>query len=365
MLGRGIIAAAVVVYIGVMVGCMLGTAADSTEMTGPADERPLAVLAERQTPLPLRGAAMQLQRVDFIKTYYKDSVDDIAAIGMDTVLFVVDAKMENGGSSRIYLDMRMTPSPESLGWLINYAKGKGLRVVLMPIVLLDNPRGMEWRGTINPGENWKGWWASYRSMLHHYAWIAEAHKVDVLVIGSELVSTEKMAAEWRTTIEQVRTTYKGMITYSANWDHYKDIPFWDQLDLIGMNSYWKLGDNSAVPLGEIRQRWTRIQGTVLGFARQQGKPLVFLEVGWCSLRNAAHEPWDYTKDHEPIDLDLQARLYRGFFEVWHGAPGFGGFMIWEWTPGDGGPKDRGYTPEGKPAEKVLREWLKQPRWEVR
>ena len=29
-----------------------------------------------------------------------------------------------------------------------------------------------------------------------------------------------------------------------------------------------------------------------------------MEVGWCSLRNAAHEPWDYTKESEPVDLDL-------------------------------------------------------------
>ena len=29
------------------------------------------------------------------------------------------------------------------------------------------------------------------------------------------------------------------------------------------------------------------------------------------------------------------------------------------APGDGGPRDRGYTPEGKPAEKVMREWFKK------
>jgi hypothetical protein len=32
-------------------------------------------------------------------------------------------------------------------------------------------------------------------------------------------------------------------------------------------------------------------------------------------------------------------------------------MIWNWEPGAGGPKDKGYTPENKPAEKVLREWM--------
>ena len=38
-----------------------------------------------------------------------------------------------------------------------------------------------------------------------------------------------------------------------------------------------------------------------------------------------------------------------------GNPQFGGFMVWEWTPGEGGKDDKGYTPENKPAEKVLRD----------
>ena len=40
-------------------------------------------------------------------------------------------------------------------------------------------------------------------------------------------------------------------------------------------------------------------------------------------------------------------------------------MVWEWTPGDGGKDDKGYTPENKPAEKVLREWIAKPRWDVK
>jgi hypothetical protein len=39
-------------------------------------------------------------------------------------------------------------------------------------------------------------------------------------------------------------------------------------------------------------------------------------------------------------------------------------MIWQWTPNSGGRQDRGYTPRGKPAEDVLREWFAKPRWKV-
>ena len=137
-----------------------------------------------RTQMPYRGVAIQVQRVDWIDRY-KKSVDEIAAVGADTVSLVVDTRMENGTSSRIWLDMRMTPTPDQLGALIDHAKSRGLRVMLMPIVLLDNPRNEknEWRGNIEP-ESWTEWFESYRQMMTHFAWIAEWHKVDILVVGS-------------------------------------------------------------------------------------------------------------------------------------------------------------------------------------
>jgi hypothetical protein len=111
---------------------------------------------------------------------------------------------------------------------------------------------------------------------------------------------------------------------------------------------------------EIVRRWKDIQKDLLAFQRKVGKPLLFLEVGWCSLENAADEPWDYTKSDLDVDLDLQKRLYEGYFQAWYRNPGLGGFIIWEWTPEDGGPEDKGYTPENKPAQDVLKEWLAKP-----
>jgi len=371
MVGRGIIGIAVLVY-AVVLGCVLWPGGATGERVASASEHlpqvnGAAGAAVGKGVLPFRGAAMQIQRVDWTEEY-KKSIDEIAAIGLDTVSFVIDTRQENGTSNRIYLDMRMTPSPEMLGVLIDHAKSKGLRVVLMPIVLLDNPIGDEWRGKIAPrgeGGGWDEWFDSYRNMITHFAWIAEGHKVDVLVIGSELVTTENKLDQWTRTIKAVRKVYSGMLTYSSNWDHYTAVPFWDQLDLIAMNSYWKLGDNRKVPVEEIERRWKDIQRDLLSFQREVKKPLMFLEVGWCSLANAAHEPWDYTKTTEALDLDLQRKLYEGFFRSWHGNPQFGGFMVWEWTPGDGGLEDKGYTPENKPAEKVLKEWIAKPRWEVK
>jgi hypothetical protein len=312
--------------------------------------------------LPYRGVAMQIQRVDWIPQYEK-SMDEIAEDGADTVLLVIDSRQENGTSSHIYLDMRMTPTPEQLSELIDHAKSLKLRVVLMPIVLLDNPRGDEWRGTLKP-DSWDDWFDSYRDMMTQFAWIAQGHHVDVLVVGSELVSSEPHVDQWTKTINKVRETFKGNLTYSANWDHYTAVKFWDQLDLIGMNSYYKLGENKDVTVPEIESRWGEIQGNLHRFQQDGGrnKPILFLEVGWCSLENAASEPWDYTQQDLPADNDLQKRLYEAFFNVWYGDPHLGGFMIWEWPPGPG--EEKGYTPKGKPAEQVLKEWMAKKPWVV-
>src|SRR5436853_410740 len=87
---------------------------------------------------------------------------------------------------------------------------------------------------------------SIDDILYHYSWIAEKHGVDVFILGSELVSTESNVEEWRKTIDMVRGTFKGLVTYSANWDHYRDVGFWSELDFVSMNCYYKLGENHNV-----------------------------------------------------------------------------------------------------------------------
>lgn len=357
-----LVSVAVLVYV-VIAGCAILSGRAQAVQHAATQSAATQTAARAANPglLPIRAVGVQVQRTDWIDRY-KQSVDEIAALGADAVKFVVDARQEDGTSNRIYIDLRMTPSADQLGELIRYAKGKGLKVVLMPIVLLDDPKGDEWRGTIKP-ESWAEWFESYRGVMAHFLWIAEGNGVDVFVIGSELVSTERQSEEWSKTIEFVRGRYKGLITYSSNWDHYQDIPFWAQLDLIGMNSYWTLGPDENTSVETIKKNWRDIQAELAPFIRRTGKPLLFLEIGWCSLDNAAKEPWDYTKD-VPINLELQRRLYQGFFETWHGTPWLGGFSVWEWPPGEGGPEDRGYTPENKPAEAVLREWLAKPGWMV-
>ena len=368
---RWIVMSAIALWM-IALGCVLLPGAQtSSDAKGEARTDADVVLPSTRATdsggLPFRSVCMQIQRLDWIDKYC-ESMDEIAAIGADTVLLVVDTRQENGKSSRIYLDLRMTPTVSQMDTLIRHAKSIGLRVIVMPVVLLDKPRGNEWRGNMEP-DSWDEWFDSYREMISHFAYICEGNGVDMLVIGSELVSsTRKRPDSWRDIIATVRGIYKGKLTYSSNWDVYADVPFWDALDLVGMNSYWMFGKqstNEQPTVDQIKHRWGEIQSSLIPFIEKTGKPLFFTEVGWCSMANMAYEPWDYTKTSPGIDLDLQKRLYEGFFQSWQNQSALAGYSIWQWPPGEGGEDDRGYTPEGKPAMGVLKEWLGKPRWQVK
>jgi hypothetical protein len=363
MFGRKIIPFAIVLYAGVL-GCVMWPAEKSAVTLTPAEEGPIPNLVPVTGLSPYCGIALRLQRVDWVDEYEK-TIDKIADDGADTVSLVVDARQENGSSTQMYVDMRKTMTVPQLTEIIQHAKLRKLRVILMPIVLLDKPATeKEWRGTLNP-KDWHEWFESYRDMIQHYARIAQSNDVDVLVVGSELVSSEKPEHldEWVQTINSVREIYKGRLTYSSNWDRYWNVPFWKYLDFVGMNSYWTLGNDRDVSVEQIEKNWREIQGKMFAFQQQVHKPVILLEAGWCSLANAAKDPWDYTQEQLSADNDLQKKLYEAFFQSWWGKPQLAGFMIWEMHPG---PDDtgKGYTPEAKPAEQVLREWMKKPRWTI-
>lgn len=362
MLRRAFIWVGVAIYVVVM-GCVLIPGEDKSSGATHAGSGNYSS-HDALKGLPICSVTMQLQRTDWMDRYEKN-IDEIAALGADTVQFVVDPRQENAKSEKIYLDVRMTPTFEELSRLIKHAKSKGLRVTLMPIILLDNPVGDDWRGKLHP-DSWEDWFDSYRDVMKQYAYVAEGNNVDLLVVGSELVTTQDKVDEWTKTIEMIRGIYHGKLTYSCNWDNYKAVPFWNQLDLMGMNSYWDFGtkEDPNPSVDHIVQRWHEIQSDLFKFQDTVKKPIIFLEIGWYSQANVAYESWDYTQD-QPVDLELQKKLYEGFFKVWWGEPRLGGFSVWEWPPDQGGKDDKGYTPKGKPAEQVLKEYLAKPRWVVK
>lgn len=333
-----------------------------TELAKPAKPPPAPppreVPADASAP-PWRGLAMQVASGYKPVETYGALLEDIAGLGANAVLLSVAGYMEHAHAQSIFIDTRKVPCPDDFKAIIQRARQLGLKTVLMPIVLLKNPRGSEWRGVIEPPE-WDDWWEQYTEFVLYFTDIAREGQADALMVGSELVSTEKSTAKWVKLIEAVRPRfYGGKLGYSANWDHYRPVEFWDQLDFIGMTSYFTLADKKDPSVDEIAAKWEPIRKDILAWQRRIGKPILLTEVGWCSQEGAAMAPWNYYQNQKatPEGLEEQRRLYEAFLQVWGDTPELLGVIWWEWNASEGGAGDYGYSPKNKPAEQVLRRWF--------
>lgn len=323
----------------------------------PAERMPLP-----KDDRPYHGVAWQIHSTHDIINISRIILNQIADLGADTVLISNAGYQEHAGSDSFQIDPKVTPSPAEWQQIFNIAHENGLRVILMPIILLSNPRGNEWRGQIQP-PNWDDWFEQYSKFLNHFARIAEAGKVEVLSVGSELVSTERYIDKWRRVIRETRQVYSGKLTYSANWDHYKVVEFWDDLDLVGMTSYYKLSNTPNPSLDTLLEAWKPIKRGLLKWQEEIGKPLLFTEVGWASQEGASIEPWNYyyKQSATPDGHEEQRRCYEAFMRTWNNTPQVGGIIWWEWTGVPGGMDDYSYIPKGKPAERLLRDWFAEKR----
>jgi glycosyl hydrolase family 113 len=287
---------------------------------------------------------------------YGPAVAEIADLGANWISLSFVALLDSVKATTIDRSSPRTPSDEDLVATIRKAKAKNLRVLLFPIVLLRNPGPDDWRGVLEPSDV-EEWFRSYRDLLLHYARIGREEGVEALSIGSEYCKQEKKTSSWRQIIRAVREVFPGLLTYSANWDHY-DVPeFWDDLDFVGMSSYHRLSYSKDPTVEEMAKKWEGVRHDVVKFARGLGKKIAFTEVGYPSLDDCNEYPWNYLMKNA-IDLEEQADCYRAFAAAWPKQEGLQGAYFYEWW-GEGGPEDRSYTPRGKPAEKVLREYFRK------
>lgn len=309
---------------------------------------------------PWRGMAIQVASGWYrpLETYIP-LLEELAGLGANTVLFCVPAQMEHATSQSIYLDIWKIPPREDFKTILRKARELNLRPIVMPIVLLRNPRGSEWRGVIDPPD-WEDWWRQYFDFILFFADLCREADAEALMIGSELVSAEKYTNKWYELIEQCRKRfYGGKLGYSANWDHYRPIEFWDRLDFIGMTSYYTLADQKNPTVQQIMDKWAPIKKDILAWQKRIGRPLLMTEVGWCSQEGAGTAPWNYYQNQVATlaGHEEQRRLYVAFVRTWADTPELLGAIWWEWDASPGGPEDYGYSPRGKPAEEVLRQFF--------
>ena len=216
--------------------------------------------------------------------------------------------------------------------------------------------------------------ASYTAEIVRLATIAQAGGVATFAIGNEMssLSGQPYRGYWTDLISAVREVYQGELTYAAATDEALKVSFWDQLDLIGVNTYPPLTSSTTPTVQELVQAWSEVPfnpyySAAFGnqspvdflhsLSQQYGLQVLMTEVGYRSVDGAAIRPGSWTTVGA-ADTGEQADAFSAFFQVWtaHGGSWMRGVELWQWDLNNQ-YSSTGYSVMGKPAEAVVSQYF--------
>lgn len=242
---------------------------------------------------------------------------------------------------------------------INLLHKNNLKVMMKPQIWV-------WRGEFTglvkmaSEADWLQLENTYRNFILDYAKLAEKVGIEIFCIGTELESfIEHRPEYWRKLISEVRAVYKGTLTYAANWDEYKRVPFWDLLDYIGVDAYFPISESKTPNIEEIKAGWERWRVGLKAFSKKENKRILFTEYGYRSVDFSGKKPWESEREMNSVNLEAQANLLEGLYQsVWEEEWFVGGFL-WKWFISHeraGGTENNQFTPQNKPAEAVIKKY---------
>jgi hypothetical protein len=276
--------------------------------------------------------------------------------GFDSIAIMVPAYQDRIDSKVVFTNDTPdgdTPTDEALRHVISSCKKVGLRVMLKPHV---DPRTDEPRINIMPSEEW---FDSFEAFTLRYAKLAQETGCEMYCIGTELEATtfEAWTHRWVGIIDKVKEVYSGILTYAANWTEYKEVPFWDKVDFIGIDAYFPLSGSEEPTLEELVSSWERIADEIEAWREKHelmDKGVVLTEIGYPSARGAAIQPWAAISRIE--DQKAQADALEAVFAALTKRSWFEGYYVWQYFPQDRW-SPLGFTVKGKMSEEVMDKWL--------
>jgi len=237
-----------------------------------------------------------------------------------------------------------------------------IKVMLKPQVWI---RHGEYTGYLKmeTEEKWVELEESYRNFILVYAKLAQEEKTKIFCIGTELEQFVVNRPEyWKQLIKDIKKIYKGKLTYAANWDEYKRVTFWDQLDYVGIDGYFPVSDSETPSVAEAMEGWRSWKEEMSAFAKAQNKKILFTEWGYRSMDFTGKEPWVSDRGIDNVNLEAQANATQAVFETLWTEDWFAGGFVWKWFifhDRSGGPENNRFTPQNKPAEDVIRNYYEK------
>lgn len=232
------------------------------------------------------------------------------------------------------------------------------------IKIMLKPQIWIWRGEFTGNlkmkseEDWINLENSYRSFILDYAKLAKETNVEIFCIGTELEQfVLNRPAFWLQLILDIKEIYKGKLTYAANWDEYKRVPFWEELDYIGVDGYFPVSETLTPTIGEAKKGWTQWKHEMQALSVSVNKKVLFTEFGYRSVDFSGKEPWNSDHTIKGVNLEAQTNLFNALFEEIWKEDWFAGGYLWKWYINHndvGGLEDNMFTPQNKPVESLIR-----------
>lgn len=207
-------------------------------------------------------------------------------------------------------------------------------------------------------DSWKALENSYSSFILEYVDLAQETKADLFCIGTELETFIKHRPQyWQKLITEIKTIYKGKLTYAANWDEFKRTPFWSELDYIGIDAYFPVSDKQTPTVADCMAGWQKHKITIKSISETFNKSILFTEFGYRSIDYTGKKPWDSDHTITSLNLEAQNNATKALFEKFWTEEWFAGGFIWKWFHSHdtaGGKKDNLFTPQNKPVEQIIK-----------
>ena len=240
---------------------------------------------------------------------------------------------------------------------IEELRKNGIRIMLKPQIWV-------WRGEytghikMTTEADWKTLQDSYSRFILEYARLARDVNAELFCIGTELEQFIVNRQDyWMQLIKDVRAIYKGKLTYAANWDEYKRVPFWGELDFIGVDAYFPLSDEKTPSVEACRKGWQTYKSAIKELSQTYARPVLFTEYGYRSVDFTAKEPWKSDRDMTDVNLQGQENATQALFEEFWNENWFAGGFVWKWYHNNdkaGGINNSRFTPQNKPVEALIK-----------
>lgn len=308
-------------------------------------------------PPPMRGVVLTLTMED-AEFSYVPFVEEVRDLGATHLSLLIAWYQRDVQATAIHAKPGKTVPEQRLRETIRAARGRGLEVMLLPIVLLEEEGEDDWRGSLAPSDP-DAWFDVYTTRLLALAELAKEEQVALLSVGSEFASLERDETRWRRLCKAVRGVFPGQLVYTANWDTPDRVAWWDAVDHMGISAYYELAvPGDATTTGTLTQEWAAWRQWLLEKRdlHAPGKPILFSEVGYPSIEGGAALPWDYTRE-APASPAEQRDAFEALIRTWESDPSLSGVFVYTWMDFGEAP-ERGYSPRGKPAEELLRAWFR-------